>query len=86
MIIPSWIVAILGAVSVILLWQTRAMPWRLRLTLIVPRLYFVAIYTLPIEDKIQYVRSGFIIMFIAEIIVSAISIWHRKKSIWTLTS
>lgn len=86
MTIPEILVVGCALVSAVFIWKTRAMPWRMRISLMIPRLFFAAIYFLPISstDRISFVLGGLIAQFIIEVIVASISAHHRRRSIWQL--
>lgn len=83
--IPAWMISILSLLAAVLLWTVRPMPRLIRISIIVPLVYFSLLYWLIEYEyfnevtKAGLIRLGFVVLLLPIISNSILVIWLRKR-------
>jgi hypothetical protein len=86
-IIPPWVVSILAIMAAIAIYTLRPMPWRMRISIILPIVYFAVEYAwfafVPVSAQIRVdlTRLGLVLIF-SSMIGNAMLFywqWHRTR-------
>lgn len=84
-IIPPWLVSALAFCAALAVGSLRPMPWRIRLSLALPILYFAFEYLwfaasdIPAQTRIDLTRLGLLLIFGSICINAALLFWKRQK-------
>ena len=79
--IDPYYVAISESLAVLALASVREMPWRLRLTLIIPHVFMALIYYIPMAtaDRVPLMRGAIIAAGLSISAVALLSAWQRRR-------
>jgi len=83
--IPAWVVSALAFLAAISIASVRPMPWRIRLSMISPLMYFGVIYAwasltpLDTVTRVELIRIGMVLIFIPIIINSLMVYLVRNR-------
>jgi hypothetical protein len=88
MLIPAWMVSLFAFLTAWALWLVRPMPLRIRVSLMIPFVYFGLLYLwvqsvpMAVAMRTELVRIGNLLIFLSIISNSAIVRWKWSKRRW----
>lgn len=83
--IPAWLVSLFAALASCAIWSVRAMPWRIRVSLILPISYFGLAYlwyattNQPVYVRVDVTSLGLILIFSSIIGNSLLARWKLAR-------
>ena len=85
-IIPPWVVSALALLAAIAIGTVRPMPWRMRISIILPIVYFAVEYAwfsfVPVsaEIRVDLTRLGLVLIFASMIGNAMLFFWQWRRT------